>query len=32
MARPIARTLSIMEIMTLFGTETDAVKWFELVR
>lgn len=32
MARPIARTMSIMEIMALFATEADAVKWFELVR
>ena len=27
-----ARTLSIMEILDLFATEADAVRWFELVR
>ena len=32
MAKHAANTLSIMEIMSLFATEADAVTWFELVR
>ena len=32
MAKRIASTLSIMEVLSLFATEADAVKWFEDVR
>ena len=32
MAKRIANTLSIMEVLSLFATEADAVKWFEDVR
>ena len=32
MAKRIANTLSIMEILSLFAMEADAVKWFEDVR
>ncbi len=32
MAKRIANTLSIMEILALFATEADAVTWFEEVR
>ena len=32
MAKRIAQTLSIMEVIELFATEADAVNWFELVR
>lgn len=28
MAKRIANTLSIMEVLCLFATEADAVKWF----
>ena len=32
MAKRTANTLSIMEVLSLFATESDAVKWFEEVR
>ena len=32
MAKRIANTLSIMEVLSLFATEADAMKWFEDVR
>ena len=32
MAKRIAQTLSILDVIQLFATEEDAVKWFELVR
>ncbi|MYA28821.1 MAG: IS1595 family transposase [Nitrospira sp. SB0672_bin_25] len=32
MAKRIAHTLSILDIVKLFATEADAAKWFELVR
>ena len=32
MAKRIANTLSIMELLSLFATESDAVTWFEEVR
>ena len=32
MAKRIAHTLSIMELLSLFATESDAVTWFEEVR
>ena len=32
MAKRTANTLSIMEVLSLFATEADAVTWFEDVR
>jgi len=32
MAKRVVQTLSILDVIQLFATEEDAVKWFELVR